>query len=186
MRLTDRLRELCSGKKGTAAAVVLGMLGLLLILVSSLFPDGDGDPYEEPNPAAPDSLSAAEEYRIDTENRLAEFLSRIEGAGEVEVFITVGSSERSVYAAAVKRSETPERREVDEDYVIVSEGGSSNALLEAVETPEITGVAVICTGGGSPAVQERVYRAAAAALGVPTSCIYVTSMEQNLHKGEKP
>ncbi|MBR2283638.1 MAG: hypothetical protein IJ874_04360 [Ruminococcus sp.] len=175
MKLTERLRELLSGKRGTAAAVILGCAGLLLILISSLIPDKEPEPAAVQETAA--GLEAAADYRADTERRLAGFLSRIEGAGEVEVYLTIGSSERSVYASEGKRTQTAEKSEVEEKYVIVGGSGGKEALLEMTAVPEVTGAVIICTGGGSPAVQERIYRAASAALGLSAADIYVTQMK---------
>jgi stage III sporulation protein AG len=49
--------------------------------------------------------------------------------------------------------------------------------VETVETPQITGAVIICKGCNSPVVEERMYRAAAAALNLPTADIYVTIMK---------
>jgi stage III sporulation protein AG len=49
--------------------------------------------------------------------------------------------------------------------------------VETVKAPEITGAVVICSGCGSPVVEERIYKATAAALDISTSDIYVTIMK---------
>ena len=56
-------------------------------------------------------------------------------------------------------------------------GGQREPLIETVQAPAITGAVVACTGCGDPAVEERIYRAVSAALGIPTSRIYVTKMK---------
>ena len=60
--------------------------------------------------------------------------------------------------------------------MIIGGGNEKNALIETIETPEITGAVIACTGCDSPTVRERIYKAVAAALGIPTGKIYVTKL----------
>lgn len=169
MSLIEKLRE-----KKTAAVTVLGAVGLLLIMISTVLPDKK---QSSPAPSAESQVSAADNdsYRIETESRLREFLEKIDGAGDVEVYLTVGSGERYIYAAEEKKVKSDNKTEEENKYVIF--GSEKEPLVETVETPEITGAVIACTGGGSPVVEERIYKAAAAALGISTSKIYVTKMK---------
>ena len=54
----------------------------------------------------------------------------------------------------------------------------ANLKIETVETPAITGAVIACSGFDSPAVQEQIYRAVSAALGIPTGKIYVTKLKR--------
>ncbi|MCM1529593.1 MAG: hypothetical protein NC093_06295 [Alistipes sp.] len=160
----------------TAAIVILGCVGLLLILLSSFLP---GEEKEEEAAVISDAagqLSLGEQYRRETEKRLEELLEKVEGAGNVEVCITVGTGQRYVYAAEGKVSSSDNKREEEEKYVIVGSGSDRTPLIEKVETPEIIGAVILCQGGGDPAVAERMYKAASAALGIPTMNIFVTTM----------
>ena len=173
MRLTDKLRELTGGKHSKALVLILGAAGLLLILLSSLMPGtGSKEKSKVPDPDADTAV-----YCIETEQRLEGFLSQIEGAGRVRVYLTVGSGEQYVYAKEAKSSRSENKTEEEEKYVMTGGGSEKNALIETVRTPEITGAVIACTGCGDPAVTERIYRAASAALGIPTGKIYVTTLE---------
>ncbi|MBQ8960804.1 MAG: hypothetical protein IJ071_06250 [Ruminococcus sp.] len=174
MEIANRLRELLKNRSGTAIVVLLGGAGLLLILLSSLFPGAS--PKEEPD--QPSAEITAEEYRLSAEARLEEFLGGIEGAGQVKVCLTVGSGQRRVYASEDKVSRSADRTEEERKYVIVGGNSERSALVEKVELPEITGAAVLCTGGGSPVVQERIYKAVTAVLGLPAGRIYVTELKE--------
>jgi stage III sporulation protein AG len=48
--------------------------------------------------------------------------------------------------------------------------------VETIEAPEITGAVIVCGGGGDAAVREQIYKAASAALGIPTAKIYVAKI----------
>ena len=171
MEIIEKLREMPAKKRMTAATVFCGLLGLLLILLSSCT---DSKQPEMALNTDVSALSRAEDYREDTERRLAEFLGSIDGAGEVRVYLTVGSGDRYVYASEGRRITSENRSEEERKYVMTGSGNEKNALVETVENPEICGAVIVCTGGDSAEVRERMYRAAAAALGLPTNKIYVT------------
>lgn len=166
MQLIDKFKE-----NKTVLAAAAGTVGLLLIMISTVLPD-----KEQSAPSAEISETVdSESYRIETESRLKEFLKKIDGAGDVEVYLTVGSSEKYVYASEEKKVKTDNKTEEENKYVIF--GSEKEPLVETVETPEITGAVIACTGGGSPVVEERIYKAVASALDIPTSKIYVTKMK---------
>ena len=175
MAVIERLKRLFSSKNTTAAVVVLGAAGLLLILLSSLFPEKEQPEKQDIYNEA--SYISAEDYCNETERRLEDFLKNIDGAGDVKVYLSVGSQQRYVYAAEDKKSTSDSKTEEEKKYVIVGSGSDKTALVETVEVPEITGAVVVCSGCGSPAVQERIYKAVAAAIDLSYSKIYVTLMK---------
>lgn len=169
MELIEKLKE-----KKTAVITVLGAVGLLFILISSVLPDKE-KPASVPQDEPFSDVTDMENYRTDTEQRLKKLLEQIDGAGSVEVYLTVGNGGRYVYAAEEKKVKSDNRTEEENKYVTY--GSSKEPLLEKVETPEITGAVIVCTGGESPVVEERIYKAASAALGLSTGKIYVTKMK---------
>ena len=173
MEIYERLKSIIREKK-TAAVFILGIAGLVLILISSLI---SGENTADNKIPETSEEVTAEKYCMETEKRLETFLKNIEGAGDVKVYLTVGTGEKYVYAAEKNTKSSENQREEDIKYVIVGGGSEKSALIETVQTPEITGAVIACTGCGSPAVQERIYKAASAALGIPTSKIFVTQMK---------
>ena len=172
MERYEKLRELLKDRKWAVIMTVCGVLGLLLIMLSSLVPTDRKEIKAEKE----SSVTEPSEYRSMTEKRLESFLSSIEGAGEVKVYLTVGSGERYIYASEGRTSRGESKTEEERKYVIIAEGGEKNALVETVEVPEITGAVIACDGGDSAAVRERMYKSAAAALGISTSKIFVTKL----------
>lgn len=169
MNLLEKLKE-----KKTTVVMILGVVGLLLIMISSVFADKEqSDPL--PSEKSVSETADYNNYRLEMEKRLEEFLGKIEGAGDVEVFLTVGSSERYVYAEEEKKVKSDNKTEEENKYVIY--GSGKEPLVETVKTPQITGAVIICTGGDSPAVEERIYKAVSSALGISTGKIYVTKMK---------
>lgn len=171
MELIEKIK---SGK--TRAVAVLGVAGLLLIIISSVLPEKkqSDQPAGELNNI---TSSGSVEYCRETEKKLEEFLEKIDGAGDVEVYLTVKGSEKYVYTAEEKKVKSENKTEEEEKYVIVGGGSEREPLIETIEAPEITGAVIICTGGESPVVEERIYKAVSSALGISTGRIYVTKMK---------
>lgn len=175
MKTLGKLGELLGSRNSAIAVTALGTAGLLLILISSFLTD-----RKQPDPQTQEKaeqMSQAESYCSDTEERLRDFLRHIDGAGEVEVYLTVGTGERYIYAAEGRKSSQDNRTEEEKKYVMTGGSGQREPLIETVEAPAVTGAVVVCTGCGDPAVEERLYKAVAAALGISTAKIYVTKMK---------
>lgn len=171
----EKFRDLPKEKKLLTAVMFLGIAGLVFIMLSSLIPDGNKT--DIPEYTSVSENSGAEVYRIETEKRLEEFLSSIDGAGNVKVYLTVGSDKRYIYATEGKRSKSENMTEEERKYVMIGSGNEKSALVETVQSPAITGAVIACGGSDNPAVQEQIYRAASAALGIPTGQIYVTKLK---------
>ena len=64
-------------------------------------------------------------------------------------------------------------QEISEKTILTDQNGSEGPLLEKRLYPEISGVAVIASGGGSPKVQAEISAAVEALFGVPSHKIKV-------------
>ncbi len=176
MEITKKLKNMPKDKRMMTVVVILGITGLVLIMISSLVPKEEKT--DELEYTTTEKISSAEDYRIETEKRLENFLSSIDGAGNVKVYLTVGSDERYIYATEGRRSKSENKTEEERKYVMIGGGSDKSALIETVETPAITGAVIACSGFDSPTVQEQIYRAVSAALGIPTGKIYVTKLKR--------
>lgn len=173
MKELEKVREMLKNRKWAFFMTVCGIAGLLLIMISALLPDKKAVPVvRKERQSRFDSLA----YCRDTEKRLAELLGSIDGAGEVKVYLALGSDQRNVYASEGRRSRSENKTEEETKYVIIGGGSDKSALVETVEAPEIRGAVIVCGGGGEASVREQIYRAASAALGIPTAKIYVAKL----------
>ncbi len=174
MKADEMIKALFSDKKTVTAMLILGIAGLALILVSSLF--SESSQSEEKKESIPEVPCVSEDYCDETERRLSEFLRKIEGVGEVEVYLTVSNEEEYVYATEGRSSVTDDKKEEEYQYVMTGGGSSRTALIETVKAPQISGAVIACRGCESPVVREMVYKAVSTALDIPTSSIYVTQL----------
>lgn len=174
MELIEKVKELVKKRNWAVFMTVCGIAGLLLIMISSLLPDKSRE--EKAAVAPPQKLSEVQDYCRQTEKRLEDFLESIDGAGEVKAYITAESGERYVYATEGRRSIADNKTEEEEKYVMIGSGSEKNALVESVRIPKVTGAVILCSGGDSASVREKLYNAVSAALDLPTARIFVTKL----------
>lgn len=171
---TDFIRT----NKKTFICFVAGLVGILLIFASEAF----GNSPKKDKSGEKTYVS----YSNETEEKLADIISKVEGAGKTKVFLTIEESEEYVYAQNIStdRKDNIQENE-DKEYVIVDGSGGKNGLLVKTVNPKIRGVAIVCEGGEDPAVQQRIYSCVSASLGISTARISIskmTSMEVNNEK----
>ena len=162
--LAARLRTaLADEKQRVNLLVCMGLAGLLLLAVSSWLPADSST-----QSSAPAVMTDRTDYAAELETRLTALISRVEGAGKTAVMVTLESGSESIYA-------TDTDSDGSSTHVLL---GSSEAdgLVDTVETPRVLGVAVVCEGGGSAAVQSRVTALVQALTGIGTNHITVAKM----------
>ncbi|MDE6710744.1 MAG: hypothetical protein K2J76_09685, partial [Oscillospiraceae bacterium] len=169
--IINKIKELAKKPFFLKAAVAAGLLMIILILVS----DFKGEEEKERSDADVNVLSftSAELYADETEKRLCETLTEIEGVGKAKVMLTITSTEEYVYAESVKSGAS----QTENSYVIIDKGSQKEALVKKINNPAISGVVIVCEGGDDPKVCERIYNAVSTALNIPTNKIYVAEMK---------
>lgn len=163
-RLRDRFMRLPGDKRGLAVCVIIGAGAMLMLLFSGRGAAPEAAPEEA------EGVSSEGDFILETQKSLEEILSAIDGVGETRVMITAGGSEEYIYA------ENESDRKEEKDHVILKKGSSEEALVRTVNAPKITGVVVVCEGGGSDRVKEEVVGAVTAALGIPAGSVHVAKM----------
>lgn len=142
--------------------VLLLMLGVLLMLLPK---------KQETEPEAPVSVPES----VDSlEEDLARILTRIRGAGRVEVLLTEYAGTETLYQTDADRTADSLR----EDTVVVSdrERGESG-LVRQVIPPRYMGAVVVCQGGDNPAVKLAILEAVSRATGLKSNQISVLKMK---------
>ena len=152
-----------AAKKKNKFHLVMAVGAVLLLL-----PSGGRDSPREGTPAREEGTAFdLEEF----ERKLERTLSRIEGAGETEVVLTLDGGSRQVLARNQERD---------------GEGGGSNTVVtvgkgsgqqEAVPlqtvAPEFRGALIVCPGGGNAAVRLKIIEAVSALTGLGSDRIAV-------------
>ena len=166
--LAARLRTaLADEKQRVNLLVLMGLAGLVLLAFSAWLPADDA---AQPAPAA--------DYAAQLESRLTALIRCVDGAGDTAVMVTLESGSESVYA-------TDTDRDGGSTHVLLGSGGA-DGLVETVQTPRVLGVAVVCEGGGTAAVQNRVTALVEALTGVGANHITVAKMASTNEEEGKP
>mgnify|MGYP000864384546 CR=1 FL=1 len=168
-------------KKLLSNLLVVGLVGLIVMLSFGFF--GKGTPSKTPTPTPQPQASPPQES---LQRELAGILSKIRGAGQVQVAITMEGSGRREYAT--NRKETTKDSQQDDSggkktsietvvetqkVLVKGDGMREEALLERELTARVQGVLIVASGAGDDAVSEKLARSAATFLGVGQNRIVV-------------
>ena len=145
------------------AAIILAV-GLLLMLL----PFGGKDEVEVSMPQETQSTTE------DLQDRLAEILSMVQGAGKVKVLLTQARGEQTVYQSDIQERENA----LTEDTVIVTESDrSQHGLIIQRVPPKYLGAVIVCQGADKAVVRLALVEAVSNATGLSTDAITVLKMK---------
>lgn len=187
-----KIKELKHLKKDQ---LLILLLAGILLLVISLPTEKKGEKQGISQASSPSqgeqNLWDEEAYREALEVHLKELFSRMEGAGEVEVMITLASSsEKIVEKDTNGESETiteedsagGNRRTTnivnDETTVYGGETDQEQPYVSKELTPQVEGVVVLAAGGDDAVVKKNITEAAQALFGIDTHKIRIIKMSE--------
>lgn len=151
--------------------LILGAaLGVFLLLLGSYM---DKEKKSTDGRETTDTLETsmnAEEYAAAAEHRIAELCSGVRGVSDVRVMVTLAGGYNAVYAQNSQSSSSGYRNE----FVLTGSGSSEAPLLVGYSVPEISGVGIVCSGGGDANVRREIISLVSATFGVSSNKIYVT------------
>ena len=108
------------------------------------------------------------------QDTLAHILSRIQGAGKVEVMLTECQGAETLYQTDIQQSPDSIR----EDTVLTSDAQrQDHGLVRQVNPPVYLGAVVVCQGGDSPKVRLAVVKAVMSVTGLSSDKITVLKMK---------
>lgn len=149
------------------------LLVILAGVVLLLLPSG-GD-QKELAAQVQSEPSVEQEFDLaQTEQRLAQALSKIDGAGEVTVVLTLAGSSRQVLAQDSNSSWQEGGQEESRTTVVISQGSGVQQTVALQQlSPEFQGALVVCSGGDDPAVRLTLTQAVSALTGLGADKISV-------------
>ena len=156
-QLKSTLSKLGGG--GRTWIIIAGaLLGAALLLF------GGSDKKNEALPTGDNSDLAV--YGKEVEAKILELCSRVDGVKNVSVAVSFASGFEYVYAT-------------DGDKTLTVGSGSSESAVRVTEKPpEISGIGIVCTGGGDPRIQQKLINLLSAAYGISSNKIYITEAQK--------
>lgn len=181
-KVKDILKKLSADKK-TMFIVLAGIIGVLILVASEFIPEVEKAKEDEKEIQVSEyNIENHYEYAEMLEKKLTDLISSIEGAGATKVMLTLESSSEAVYAQNDKTDmesddENSEKISKENDYVLIkTDSSKEEALLLKIIQPEVKGVAVVCEGGDSIYVQQKIIETISAVFDINSSKIKVTKL----------
>lgn len=181
-------------KKLIEKVAIIAIVGVICLIAGSVLFEDVVPKKQEPAAASDlETFKQSEEgQKQDLEKNLQSILSKIKGAGKVDVMITFYSSNESIPAVDKKTSEndTQERdkeggtrsiKQSDEDNSIIYEEnqGVKKPFIVKEILPEVKGVVIVSDGAGDAVIKSNLAKATEALLNVAISKIQVFERYQN-------
>lgn len=141
--------------------VFLVMLAGVVLL---LWPDSK-QTIQNGEPAA---AGMEEDFSVEAlEEKLEKTLSEIDGAGQVQVMLTVQSGMKRVLAqdGSLEQGESSTQRETQTVVISAGSGAQETVLVQQIY-PRFQGALVVAAGGGDPSVRLKLTEAVAALTGL--------------------
>lgn len=156
--------------------VIIGVIGLLLIMLSSV------DAFS----SSPNN-NIEDDYAQKTEEKLSNIVCRITGEKSVAVMVSLESNGEVIYADAKSISKnnktdsqssdkfkTEQTDDSEQNYIIIeNEQGGEEALVVTKIAPTVKGVVVVTKYANNSAVAERISTAVATALNISVKRVCV-------------
>ena len=148
-------------------------LVLLIGLAFMLIPSGPKDSKIE-------SIPTTDQIKTETlEIQLKELLSKIDGAGRVDVLLSKGEGEETIYQTNTDTSRTGDDATERRSTVIVSDSSrAQTGLVKQVNPPKYLGAIIVCEGADSPLVQLSIKESVSKVTGLGIDRISVLKMKQ--------
>ena len=147
---------------------------LLIGLILMLMPNKNGN-----NNINTNEISEVKRSPDDMiEKRLSELLSKVEGAGDVEVMLTVAAGEEIIYQTNEDHSESDTTTDFNIDTVMITDSNrNQTGLVKQVKSEVYQGAVIVCNGADDPSVRLAIVDAVSRVTGLGANCISVLKMK---------
>ena len=202
--ITDKIKDLITqnNKKGNKKkienlVVFIIILIITIIIINNILSDGKKT-NEENNVTNTKQLAQTvntqnnnETYNTDLEEKLENILKKINGVGEVKVFINYSETSTVVamYNENTKESSTEEtdtsgglrtiqETDTQKEIVYTEENGDKKPITQKVIMPTIEGAIITADGASNATIKTNIIQAVEAVTGLATHKIQVFEMSK--------
>ena len=164
--LKEKIQNAMSKYRYAALVLVIGLALLLL--------PGKGTKQQAEiadNTPTTDRLTAEVEA-------LTEILQSIQGAGKVQVLLSIGAGEEIIYKTNTEISNSGDSGSTKIEAVIVTDSQrNEEGLITQINPPKYLGAVVVCQGADSPVVKLAIMQAVSKITGLGADAICVLKMK---------
>lgn len=173
-----KLSEIFNDKEKKKLKPLIALCGVCIValLVMTFMPDNGEKETSAEKEVTSEQATKTKNEKKDLEEKLTEILSKINGAGDVDVMITFESSEEIV-PAYNSNTTTETTKEQDssggertttsstENKTLITSNSNDPIVLKTSEA-EVKGVIVVASGASDPKVKETLYKAVQTSLQI--------------------
>lgn len=176
------IKEKSAGALARLGKYKYALLVLLLGVVLLLLPSGKTAKAEQPAAQADASQETVQDAAA-LQAQLGKLLSQIQGAGEVEVILTLRTGTQYVYQTNVTQEERsgeddPQSSVTRETVLAASGSGQQQAVVTQTIYPTYRGAVVISQGADQPQVKLDLVCAVSSLTGLSADKITVVKMKE--------
>lgn len=181
-----KFAEIMKKDKFRGVIIAVGVLGIALIYLSSLF---TGKEKQEKQQSSTDVVITAQEYENQLEARLAKIVSAITGEEDPVVMVTLNNLGEYVYAENEndklnqaekfeqgEKTQGEKTHENSSEYVIIkdSQGNQQTVRVSEIQ-PEVKGVVIVSKYSNDVFTEEKIIMAVKTAMNLSSAKICVVS-----------
>ena len=157
---------------GKIILIILGVAVGVLLLIYGSYAEKKNNTEQTDLPENSAEMDA-DAYARDAESRISKLCESVRGVSNVHVSVTLSGGYNAVYAQNSQSGSSGYKNE----FVLTGNGSSEKALLIGYSVPEISGVGIVCAGGGDAEIRREIIALVGAAFGVSSNKIYVTEAQ---------
>jgi stage III sporulation protein AG len=119
------------------------------------------------------SVDPLYEYSERMESRIRTLCESVRGVSDVRVVLSFEGDFSYVYATDSDTREGKDQTQSYLEYVTVGSGSSEQTVLLTRHFPKVSGIGIVCVGGGDGAIRQEMISLLSTALGVGSNKIYI-------------
>ena len=103
------------------------------------------------------------------ESRIEELCNRVDGVSGAHAIVTLKGGYQAIYAIDSQSGNTSSKNQT----VVIGSGSNEQAILQGYSYPEIAGIGVVCNGGDSYDVKNKIVSLISSAFDISANKIFV-------------
>ena len=109
------------------------------------------------------------QYSEMLEERIEELCNRVDGVSGAYAIVTLKGGYQAIYAIDSQSGNTSTKNQT----VVIGSGSGEKAILEGYSYPEIAGIGIVCHGGDSYEVKNKIVSLISSAFDISANKIFV-------------
>ncbi len=117
-------------------------------------------------------------YMQATEQKIADLCAKVQGVSDVVVAVTLEGDFTCVYATNVQSEQREGGSKQQTSYVTVGSGSNESPVLITRTYPRVSGIGIVCRGGGDAYIRRELIALLGAAYGISSNHIYIAEANE--------